>query len=333
MKWNVLYFVKEVPVKIRMLLNVLLIFGVLTIWTATGESRILKYCASVFTTPEPIFKTEQELRDEGYREKYIEGLDHARSNLQIAYELRTGSINSTTSHIEEFADLIDPHIAFIESGIHQNDYSEDFNRALRLEQLDFLKSEAQEQKNLEQVTYEYFFFFNSRLAWVVDPASEVSDISIIRQRRRYITPKTPIIGEFPERILIPTIQDLGYMAINETHGTGVHLIGLTNSLEPVLFWLHDLGHALQRRIDRSQMARIFMQKRARLPRHQREPVEWIFFNLTHEQSHTVFELYYHIESQVIKDISTEEDRRLFKKLLRESFWESGLSYIFPWLRI
>lgn len=339
-------------------------------WTTMGEARILEYCAGAFVKPEPfLFKTEQELRDEGYEEEDIAGLDHARSNLELAHRLRTGEYDPVATHIEEFADLVDPHIAFMERGIRPQNYilhRYDLRRAFF--ELERLKSEAQMRKDSGQVTYDWWFFFNLRLAIVattwtnsifnirVTPFhGSYSSLELMTHDgikkfwNRYDSVKkfwerrgpSDLLNDFPKRILIPTIQDLSKMAINETYGTGVHLIGLVNDdllMSPIDFTLHDIFHATKRDIDMSEMAKRVMLKKANLPRHQRVPVEWIFFDLTHEDGHTVqvhkslFYLMTYKEKHGMPD-GTEESRRILIQILKDSYWESRLSYIFPWLRI
>ena len=356
----------------RHLLIGFLILESLTVWTIKSEARILEHCARAFTKPEPfLIKTEQQLRDEGYEEKDIAGLDHARSNLELAHRLRTGSIHPTTTHIEEFADLIDAHIAFIERGIRSQNYiypSDIEGKALRLEQLERLKSEAQMRKDLGQVTYEWWFFFNLRLAiaattWTGSSFDIITiffkgsyslelmtDDGIKKFWNRYDSVKkfwnrrgpSYLLNDFPKRILIPTIQDLSRMAINETYGTGVHLIGLINDDDsafgtPIDFALHDIFHATRRNIDKSEMAKRVMLKKANLPRYQRIPVEWMFFEFTHEKGRKVHKsLFYHL---IIDDEEEEHGIPVLKKgqpiliqILKDSFWESRLS-MFPWLRI
>ena len=343
------------------LLRCSLIFGILMAWTTISESKLSQYCPSMLIKPEPILiKTEQQMRGEGYGEKYIAGLDHTRSNLQLVDQLRRTSIDPRTSHIEEFAHLIDTHISFIERGIlSQNHDNPQFSsdKALRLQQLERLKSEAQSEKNLGRVTYRWWFLFNLRLAIVA--TSWVREVSGIRESPLYkrdplnlltndgikeffesLSGYTFLLDNFPKRILIPTIQNLGYIAINETYGTGVHLIGLVNDkrfdMLPIDFILHDIDHARFRNIDRSQIAKRVMLKKASLPKPHRELIEFMFFDATHEMGRTVYKTFYYyvIEGERrYTPMDSEETRKIISKFLKDSFWESHLSYLFPWLRI
>ena len=115
-------------------------------------------------------ETEQSLKDQDYNEKLIKKLDYVNANLRLAQSLRDRlsdkSINSNTLHIQEFADQMDVHIAFIEEGIKSQSSTD---KAERLELLERLKLEAQHRKNSEAVTYRYWFNFNLRLSILATP--------------------------------------------------------------------------------------------------------------------------------------------------------------------
>ncbi len=118
-------------------------------------------------------ETEQSLKDRGYNERLIEGLDHVNANLRLAQSLRDRwrdeSIDLNTLHIPAFADQIDLHVKFIE-GIIRSQSSND--KVERLELLEELKAEAQHRKSSESVTYRYFFSLNLRLSILATPAGE-----------------------------------------------------------------------------------------------------------------------------------------------------------------
>ena len=213
----------------------------------------------------PLIESEQQLRDQGYSDEYIAGLDHVRENLQLAERLRKDKINPFTSHIEEFADLIDPHIEFIKEGIKSQDFDD---KETKLNLLESLKSEAQRHQTLSQVTYRWWFNFNLRLSILVTPISQLPFLLLQFKKRFRVLRNTNtlmanrtiedmiqffhrlektindeelkleiqsmccdiqyLIDAFPERIMIPTKHRLGRVSINETHGTKVHFIGLKN---------------------------------------------------------------------------------------------------------
>ena len=118
-------------------------------------------------------ETEQSLKDQGYDEKFIAGLDYVNANLKLANSLRerfnNERVNPNTLHIPEFAELIDTHIAFIEEGIKSQSSTD---KAERLELLERLKLEVQHRKSSETVTYRYFFNLNLRLSILATPKEE-----------------------------------------------------------------------------------------------------------------------------------------------------------------
>ena len=119
----------------------------------------------------PPIESEQQLRDQGYDDKYIAGLDHVRENLRLVERLRKDKVDPHTSHIQEFADLIDIHIAFIEEGIKYQGFFSD--KEMRLSLLESLKSEAQEHQDSQKVTYRYWFNLNFRLSILATPITQL----------------------------------------------------------------------------------------------------------------------------------------------------------------
>ena len=252
-------------------------------------------------------ETEDQMRE--YSKFYIAGLDHTMENLRLAQSLRDRlhdkSINPRTLHIPEFAELIDTHIAFIEEGIISQISAD---KTKRLELLERFKAEAQYRKVSEIVTYRWWFDFNLRLSLLATPdavqlPTDDELESIYNRNRGEIDSLSsngdhPVFKElnlllpmFPERILIPTIHDLGTMSINKTYGTGVHLIGLRNNsskahklpMSPAGFFFHDISHINWREFNLSpEFLFRFQQKLAGLSKRQRRVVERFYFELTHE---------------------------------------------------
>ncbi len=341
---------------IKQLLIYSLIFGISITWPTTSSSfkfRVFQSCADVLLgeLPQPLIETEQQMRDEGYEDRYIVGLDHARDNLQLAEKLRSNSVDPKTTHIQEFADLIEKYTDFIEEGIHLQKYGdEDF----RLQQLELLKSEAQARKNSKTVTLRWWFFFNLRLSIVASPWREhmkgyfnseepLEEVMIHEGIESFWAQKEPnfflMMDRFPERIMIPTIQDLGKISINSTYGTGVHLIGLSDRFQtadgvwmsPFLFFKHDLVHALIRNVDQLLRTKRVMQKIANLQGQLRQNVENLFFELTHEQGYGLDRsLSFNIGRINHMRINEPEGKRIFIKILKDATWGYRLSNFFPW---
>ena len=293
-------------------------------------------CRVVLTTDikeTPLIESEQQLRDQGYTDKYIAGFDHVIENLQLAERLRSHKIDPSTSHIKEFADLIDRHIEFIERGISSQESSD---KQIRLNALDLLKAEAQQLRDSKQVTYQWLFGLNFRLSIIATPKEHlyfkdiqtedlvihktIEDIDKLFKRvikknnemgnhfmatmiNQIWSRNLRLVHSFPEEIIIPTIHNLGIMSINNTHGTGVHFIGLNNNpfsadrreMYPDHFFQHDIQHNIDLKhidnIDDLQLTRYVRHKIAALPRLQREVLEYIFFGITHEDGFTLREYF------------------------------------------
>ena len=273
-----------------------------------------------------LIEDEQIFRDEGYKDSYIRGLDHTRTNLQLAQSLRKRSIDPYVTHIPEFADLIDEHIDFIKESIESQDFLEKNDR---LEQLELLRVEAQYLKDIGRVTYYWWFNFNLRLSVLATSVNNFDGYKHISRRdiathselerlykklsllnykkykrsdlHHYYRPiynMIALLNQFPNQIMIPTIHKLGLISINRTYGTGVHLIGLNNNsieadndtMNSYKFFMHDIAHALNRGIDHSQFFIHFQKRLESLSRIQREAVEYVYFELTHERRITLKEL-------------------------------------------
>ena len=142
---------------------------------------------------------------------------------------------------------------------------------------------------------------------------------------------TDLLGQFPERIMIPTIHALGIISINRTYGTGVHLIGLNNNpkyadddfMYPDIFFDHDIEHSLGRKIDNSKIPAHFQRRLGNLPKTHRELVETIYFELTHEKRGMLTD-----NIKAIKALITDiRGNTLFTKLILEVHEELGLNDI------
>ena len=84
--------------------------------------------------------------------------------------------NFYITYIGEFADLIGPHIEFIEEGIRSQ---ESADKEMRLDLLESLKSEAQGHR--ASMTFHYWFNLNFRLSIL---ATSIDENAIIPQRHQ-----------------------------------------------------------------------------------------------------------------------------------------------------
>ena len=265
-----------------------------------------------------LIESQADMEKQGYHPRYIAGLDNVKTNLQIAHSLRQrfsdskNLIDFEKAHIPEFSYLIDSHIDFIERGIRSQNFSD---KITRLNQLNQLRYEARSAKKAEQITYRWWLKFNLRLAILATPQKhrytngdyfgyyfENKWTKTDRQNTSYNnTLRIMEDGlntylklkhhQFPKKILIPIMKgNLGIMSINRTYGTRVHLIGLVNTaievhdtlLSPIRFFRHDLSHADGIDVDTNLFFNLFIQKLMHLSKLERERVELIFFELTHE---------------------------------------------------
>ena len=99
--------------------------------------------------------------------------DHISVNLRLAQSLRARSIDPAETHIPEFADLMDEHIAYMRAGITDSKNLSDSEKTERLELLDAMQSKAQAYKDSEQVTYLIWLMFNLQLSMIATSDSDL----------------------------------------------------------------------------------------------------------------------------------------------------------------
>ena len=112
-----------------------------------------------------------------------------------------------------------------------------------------------------------------------------------------------LANSFPERVLIPTKHSLGIISINSAYETGVNFIGLKDKkvpadnrqMYPDDFFQHDILHAsdiLQiETINDLQLIKYVRHKIAAFPKFQREPLEYIFYEITYEDGLTLIDYF------------------------------------------
>ena len=256
-----------------------------------------------------LIESEQDMIQQGYTPNYVAGLDTVKAGLQMAHLLRQRFNvqrynNPEKVHIPELIQFVDPHIDFIEKSIHNQNSSD---RDIRLSQLELLKSEAQFRQQTKQVTYLWLMHLAVQLAVLATPTEHRSFI----KKGDLPSDLSELANNFPDVIVLPTINNLGISAINRTDGTRVYFMSLIDSpidvhshkkrLFPDLFLAHDTTHAWAKEIgdpilqaeeeenvNAARMATLFnisfMYNLGNLPRHQRESVNFVYFELTFEQA-------------------------------------------------
>ena len=292
-----------------------------------NNSPFVAQAITVTLQNNPFKKNEEAMQREGFSDFYIEGLDYVVKSLSLAESLQENkSANPYATPISEFAALIDDHISFARRSIRSQNSPD---KVERLESLRSLEFEAHSRRRYNTITYAWFFMFNLRLAILITPKEyrdkesllnvdigdliekdqleifcleciyryqspeEVDDTHDLDVLTNFVKDISALINEFPNRIMIPTVNNLGIMSINRTYGTGVRFIHLNS--EPVdinshsvypddVFLLGVYNHALDRDVDNtSQLFRAyFQQKIETLKGLERKAVEYIYLNLTRE---------------------------------------------------
>ena len=269
-----------------------------------------------------LMESQQDLESQGYGPEYIASFDYVKNGLQLAHRLRQRfrdpNTNSEEAHIPEFADLIDSHIDFIERAI-RNQNSPD--KYLRLQKLMELRHNARLAKNTRKVTYRYYLALNFQLIILTNPREDSYSFylrkpsdpnnfhpeNIITPDMDYDDISIAIIEKlfsdfidrysFPEVIIMPTIESSGNIGIiseNRTSGTDVHFIGLSDkptyahgwNMSPLMYLSHDLAHTFVKpTYDMNLFIELFFYNLRALPKSQRQRIELVFYELTHESGY------------------------------------------------
>ena len=191
-------------------------------------------------------ETEQDLKDQGFNEKLITGLNHVMENLRFAQSLRDRlsdkSTDPNTLHIPEFAELIDVHIAFIEEGIKSQSSAD---KSERLELLEILKFEVQHRKSSKTVTYRYWFNLNLRLSLLTTPKERLEKIFNDFQNRRarsaeifgvnmdannYYNPQFEEAFDYLREWMVDDSELESYYKIIQGLNDGINFIGRNNGV-------------------------------------------------------------------------------------------------------
>lgn len=214
-----------------------------TIQAVLPDMTLMKYhigrgvagrAAQALTLPDiNLIESERQLRMQGHRDSFIDGMDAMGEQLSLANALRQGSIDPGKTHIPKvapnFAYMIDSRIRFIEEGIRLSDSSD---RQERLEILGTFKAEVERVKAQEQLTYRYYVGLHYRLAILATPQEQrtkqknrsilggmrIQDIPVLRQfwigdQHEWITHAAleTTFQRFPRRHFDGQAQHLGHL--------------------------------------------------------------------------------------------------------------------------
>ena len=241
------------------------IIGLLLTVFFPGYSQAKGVCKTAFNSITQIFETrqrplkavkflniqktqvEQKLRAKGYRQAYIQGMDSANYLIQLGRKLRALNIDPLKTHIEDFALLIPAHIEHIRRSLIRKAYiiqSEPVQEKLKI--LQDIEADALKRIRNNSVTYAYWHQLNYLLAEIVSLSPR--DLHKAGTDKK-ITQKEAL-KKFPELIILPTIEPLGFMAFNQFAFTGTAPAVLPNTNQradgtmrkPVEYYLHDFAH-------------------------------------------------------------------------------------------
>lgn len=240
-------------------------------------------------------KREGHLRTQGVREYYTAGLDEVIKLQALARALKSGRVDPENTHIVDFADQVENHIAFFNVGVldplHKVTMSlNPDNRKAKLrweDQFADLARQARLRVKEKKLTYKFWVEFNYRLAAL----SQGMDFGEERTRG------FRILKNFPDYVYLPTIKELGVMAFNHVDTQGIILIGLINKpvevdgvlFYPEKFFHHDAVHyrygTKKLRSEEKEFHQNWFRKVQKLSPRQRERVELVYFLMSHETSH------------------------------------------------
>ena len=267
---------------------------------------------------------EKRMQSKGYSSFYVRGLDYINETLKWIKSLYAAVVISRidpyTTHMPEFASLINVHIAFIETGIEVQGLLDNNDKMNRLKLLKSLKLEAEERQESRSVTYLWWFNFNLRLAILVTPQNDRNEIfaskkieDLINNDKieffylenlfKYSNYKSDnddletlmediyeAIKRFPDIMMIPTIREgFGIISLNRAYGHKVQLISLRSEhldIDGVLKHPDEVFVAgINRRIsNRAHLFNSSFERKLReLDISDRKAVEWIYFKLTNEE--------------------------------------------------
>ena len=234
--------------------------------------------------------TEAQLLEKGLAEEDVKGVDAATDLLGAVADIRRRGLGKN-AHIDHFAGMVRPHIAFAESAAETPGSREEVRD---------LAAEGEERLESKDVTQSWFVDWNARIAEALNPPDP--------EGFKNWTPgpgESPLLDSFPDVVLAPLADgDLGRAAFNRLYGTGVYVLGMVPrpfkehkiSMNPFAFLVHDMHHTRYMEFRLANLAkqgdgfverimlfrRSFLRVLENLPANDRTAAERAYFILTHE---------------------------------------------------
>ena len=239
-------------------------------------------------------ETEAGLRAKGFRETHIAGMDEMHRMEAIADALRTNRVDPNMTHIEDFADQVEDHIAF-------------FKRSGKSEEaIEKLAREARQMVEDKKVTYNWWMQWNTKMVEAVDDeavdflTSKLKMFSDDKVRTMLKEDFRANPFDLDAEVYLPTTKELGIMAFNQSSSKKLRPLGLVNQnakadnfqLSPLHFLSHDMDHSnnivgIMNLKSYKHFHKSFREKVKDLPQDRREKVETILFMITHEHPKNV----------------------------------------------
>ena len=260
-----------------------------------------------FIPIEPTYKKE-ELKRQGYRNIFIDGVDTAYWIRDFVRELRKASVNPYKTHIENFVEFIDKHVHFVKQGIIRQgvDLEE------RLELLKGLELEAARRVKNQKVTYHWWLYWNHRLAIAATPLKKrqpssndfgwqteenwlkmlESTFTLNRSSSGIVAYLQNVIDQFPEKILFPVQGHLGVRAFNILVDSHIWPQGLNNrmvfvdglTMQSDLYSTNDIEHSFLSWGGGLKVYDSLMSFSADLPAAEQEKIDMVYFISALERS-------------------------------------------------
>ena len=245
----------------------------------------------------------EELERQGYKLELYSGIDKVVYLVKVGQLLLRRKFNPFQTHIVYFANQVDAFIEHIRKGILLQKEERHSQWRTRLKILERLKQEALLKINERKVTYFWWLTFTLRLSYLATDPQQRNFID----EHDWFTPqgvkkelkKRPssyniiqkLIYKIPHVIVIPTIEGLGEMALNQAIGQRVVPVELVNrkihGLYPDEYLRHDMNHALSGYGQNygdwvEDFHRGFMKKLPHLTKEERVMAELVYFAIGHE---------------------------------------------------
>ena len=211
---------------------------------------------------------ETRLRARGFSKYYTSAFDEAVWLVELQKRWKKAKADPEKTHIPFFAERVNSHIGHIGKSIKDSNLPE-FEKYKKLRTLKALRNEADFRRKSKEVTASWWNIFNIRLiALVTFPVESAFHLGLSQdQLQSYHTvysrlqelresfpafngPYIQMLEKFPDVVLVPSINEAGPMAFNQTMSESIHFVGVSGAdvradgktLSPQDYFKHDIEH-------------------------------------------------------------------------------------------